>query len=532
MIIKKLFLHLHYNLRILNLNAMYTRGKLQLYPLIKIVLFLILGIILGDATNTFIRPAVWLSLSTLSLISALASYKKDNTQSALIILTVFCLGGFVISEEENKMNIPLPEGYNGYEAVIINKPTEQGKIIRCDLQITKCNALKKCIKVKANILKDNRCKFLKVGDGIIAYSELEELPSYQTSKFNYKRYLQCHGFTAQTFIYYNNWESRRISIKNMSHLQRVILRLTIIRDRLIEKYKDSGIEGQDLAVLSAMTLGDKSMISKRTKDTYSISGASHVLALSGLHLSIIYAILTLFTLGYKRNIISQIIVISTIWTFVAMVGMSASVVRSAIMLTLFSLISIMGRNSFSLNTLGLTATIMLLVNPLNLFDIGFQMSFLAVAFILIMYKPLYECIPLSFINNHRILKWIWQLMSVSISAQIGTAPLVCYYFGRISMYFLITNIIVIPLSTIILYAGAAMFIVSFIPLLQGYIVFLLICLTKIMNTSLIYITYLPGACIENLNASKTQTTMIYIIIITMYFILGYIKKAYRFRNYQ
>ena len=120
---------------------------------------------------------------------------------------------------------------------------------------------------------------------------------------------------------------------------------------------------ESYAVVATMALGDKSALTIELKDTYSVTGASHVLALSGLHLGIIYTLLSLLIAGRRWQMLSQLVLILSIWAFVFLVGMSVSVVRSAVMLSLYALLSLGHRDKMSANTLAFTAIVLLMINP-------------------------------------------------------------------------------------------------------------------------------------------------------------------------
>lgn len=292
------------------------------------------------------------------------------------------------------------------------------------------------------------------------------------------------------------------------------------RDRLLQRLSDGGLEGDAYAVVAAMALGDKSALTKDLRETYSVTGASHVLALSGLHLGIIYMLLSLLVLGRRWRMLSQLFLIISIWGFVFLVGMSMSVVRAAIMLSVYALLSLGHRDKMSINTLAFTAIVMLLVHPLSLFDVGFQLSFMAVFSILLWY-PIFEgLIPQPYLMSHRLVKWLWTMLAVSCAAQLGTAPLVAYYFGRFSTLFLITNLVVIPTATLILYLALLVLIVpSLANLLNNIVTFL--------NTFLDRMTALPCASIEGLHPSVLQTIMVYVVIAAVYMIIDRIYSVSR-----
>ena len=189
-----------------------------------------------------------------------------------------------------------------------------------------------------------------------------------------------------------------------------------------------------------------------------------------------------------------------------------SVVRAAIMLSVYALLSLGHRDKMSVNTLAFTAIVMLLVHPLSLFDVGFQLSFMAVFSILLWY-PLFEgLIPQPYLMSHRLVKWLWTMLAVSCAAQLGTAPLVAYYFGRFSTLFLITNLVVIPTATLILY-------LALLVLIAPSLAYLLNNIVTFLNTFLERMTALPCASIEGLHPSVLQTIMVYVVIAAVYMII-------------
>ena len=284
------------------------------------------------------------------------------------------------------------------------------------------------------------------------------------------------------------------------------------RAKLLDRLSESGVDGSVYAVVAAMTLGDKSQLTKELRDTYAVSGASHILALSGLHLGIIYTLLSLLLSRRRWQVISQVVIIVCIWLFVFLVGMSASVVRSAVMITVYALLSLGHRDKMSVNTLAFAAIVMLLFNPKSLFDVGFQLSFMAVLAILLFY-PLFESVwSQQFLFGHRLFRWLWTTLAVSCAAQIGVAPLIAYYYGRFSCYFLLTNLVVVPAATLILY-------LSLLVLLIPSLAYLLIYIVDALNQLLLWITMLPGASIEGLHPTLLQVWMTYVIIGAVYGLL-------------
>lgn len=289
------------------------------------------------------------------------------------------------------------------------------------------------------------------------------------------------------------------------------------RERLLQRYRQQGLEGDAYAMVAAMTLGDRTAVDGRLRQTYNVSGASHVLALSGLHMGIIYALLSLLTIGRRWRFLSQVIIVLSIWAFVFLVGLPTSAVRAASMLTLYALLSLGYRDRLSLNALAFTAIVMLLVDPYLLFDVGFQMSYLAVLSILVWTPVMNGWLGDEVLQRHRWLRWLWGLLTVSVAAQLGVAPLIAYYFGRFSTCFLLTNLVAIPGVTLILYLSLA-------TLLWAPMAAPLTAVVGIMNRCLETITRLPGASIEHLHPSGLQVSMVYLLVLVVYWLCVFFRR--------
>ena len=311
--------------------------------------------------------------------------------------------------------------------------------------------------------------------------------------------------------------------QSLSSFERTILKAQDFRQQAEQQLHTLHIGEQDFAVIAAMAMGDKSALNQETKEAYSISGTSHILAVSGLHIGIIFQLIILLLGGKRRSKLTIILSTTIVWAYVIFIGFPASAVRAATMLSIYSMVLLSLRPDPTLNTLALAYIIMVLVNPFNIFDIGFQMSFLAVGSILLFY-PLFFCLLSSHSN---IIRAIWGLFCVSLAAQIGTLPLIVFYFGRISCYSLITSFIALPAATLILYLCVLLFILS--PLtyisflassiegLMQLVMNVLTSITQFINTAFRLTSMLPGASIEHVHLSLLQLAILYVAILAGYF---------------
>ena len=482
----------------------------QSYPLLRFAIFFLTGLFVGDAVSG-LPVTVPLILLIVSTLIACLTLSRRFVCSAFIYLAAFALGmtRIGISEQhlQTRSSQLISEEEQRHTAVVTSKPGIHGKVVMVDLLLLDDD---EPTKVKASVYRDEHgyADSLKIGDGLVFYSAIEAPKNFYQSNFDYVRWLHCHGYVATTFIYKDNWTSEALPLNHVSTLEKARWRMLAVRDSMINRYRSLSLEGSEEDVVAAMTLGDKSGLSKDLMDAYSIAGGSHVLALSGLHLTIVYAFLLLLLPSARLRWLSQVVSLTAIWAYVFLVGMMPSVVRSAVMLTVYGLLSLTYRSRISANVLAFTAIVMLLFNPLTLWDVGFEMSFIACLFICICYSPLYHLWKL----RHKAAKELWGLVCVSLSAQIGTAPLVAYYFGRFSTYFLLTDFIVVPLATLILYTAFVALLTAPLRPVAHILGTVLAFLALLLNKGVQWVASLPGSSIDNIQINTIQLALIYVAI--------------------
>lgn len=480
-------------------------------PLLRLAVSLMFGIVIGN----HVGAELWLLPVLAGIVMlTLLLWNKALLQSVAITVCFMVLGWLMAARQKESLRVQWPEGEVSYKAVVLSEPLEKSKTMAVDIMLAHSGQKLKCYFYKEGRNPElvERSRTLKIGDGLSIQSRILPNSDWHSETFDYRRYLEIRGFTGTTFVSSWKWKKTMVSLEGLSRLERTKLYFLKLRSRLLQRFAVQGQEKEQYAVVAAMVLGDKSALTKELKDVYSVTGASHVLALSGLHLGIIYTLLSLLIIGKRWQMISQMLIIFCIWTFVFLVGMSTSVVRSATMLTVYALLSLGNRDKMTVNTLAFTAIVMLIVNPLSLYDVGFQMSFMAV-FAILVFMPFFESLlSREYLMSHQIIRWIWSMLAVSVSAQIGVAPLIAYYFGRFSTFFLFTNFIVIPAATLILWLSPVVFAIPSLTYILLYIV-------KCLNTALEQIAACPGASIEALHPSALQTAMIYVIILCVTYIL-------------
>ena len=431
-----------------------------------------------------------LLLAMLTAASLLAG-RWPMVQSAATMLCFLVFGMLVAPRPA----ATVPDG-QWTEAVVASVPADRPKTLMADLLLPATGGKRRCF-----IWKDARSQQIRVGQNLLV------------------------RIRDARFIGRADWQPGGDGFNRLSHLQRLRLRALKWRGSIMERLftaapgASPGVhpsveEEKAKAVLAAMVLGDKSALTRELRDAYSTSGAAHILALSGLHLSIIYLLLTRLTLGRRRAWLTQLLIVLAIWAYALLTGLSTSVVRSATMLTVYALFSLGGRRHASLGVLSFTAILMLLADSQSLFDVGFQLSFMSMLGILLFHPLISGWVSLKWMMAHPPVRWAYELLGTTVAAQLGTAPLVAYYFGQLPVWFLPANLVVIPLATLILY-GAVFTLV--VPALGSA----LLWLVSVLNALLEQIAALPLASISGLHPSVLQTVMVYVLIGVVYALLRF-----------
>lgn len=330
------------------------------------------------------------------------------------------------------------------------------------------------------------------GDTIIAQTRIQRIESFDT--FDYKTYLLRQGIVGSAYVY-------------KYELHPTLTHRPSLQKRWYKRLHAAGLEGDELATVGALTLGYKEDLSRELRHRFQASGAAHVLAVSGLHTGIIYALLLgLLTLGghwkpmYENYIgrgFISVIIIAVMWGYAWLTGLTPSVVRAVVMVTLMEIGRMFYRQAFSVNSIASAAFLILLVRPLDLWSVSFQLSFAATTAIVILAKR-YERYAHRLKNKGflgRIGSWIIGTVIISIAAQLGTLPLTMYYFGQISTYFLLTNLIVLPIASVLVPCGLVSLALGG-TMVGIWFSKLTWALAWLMNHSVGWIESLPGSTME------------------------------------
>lgn len=501
-------------------------------PFVKLIIPLIISLIISSYIKVNLELGSFLFASTFIITLFLfiqkkwiKNYKNNYIFGLLIFCNLFLFGLTYSSYKDYSLT-------NNYQKYLQEHSYLKGKV--SEFLTEKTNSYETTIEVESIINKEKqiasygkiKCYFPKeslsllpnIGDVILFKSKLNEIePPIFPNQFDYKQYLASKGIINSVFIPIN-----KFSI--VANEQSIYTIAQNLRQSIINQFEKAGLNDNELDILSALFLGHKQSLSKETKTSYTDAGAMHVLAVSGLHVGIILYLLTYlfdFVFGKsKKSKLKVILILLLIWAFALITGLSISVLRSAVMFSFIAIGNLIANKINIYNSIAASAFVILLINPNALFDVGFQLSYIAVIGIVYFHPKIYNL----FYVKYKLLNHIWNITAVSISAQIVTVPLSIYYFHQVPIYALFSNLFVIYFAIVIISLGIiALATLVYTPLFN-LITILIEYAIKLLNYLVDGITILPSATLNNLYISGYQLMLIYLTILL---IIGFMEIKYK-----
>ncbi|MGN6619239.1 MAG: ComEC/Rec2 family competence protein [Ilyomonas sp.] len=369
------------------------------------------------------------------------------------------------------------------------------------------------IKVKGKMLiyiaKDSIVPAVGYGSQIVFNKPLQEITnSGNPGAFDYKRYCLFKDISHQVFLKQSDYIV--LPHKNENAFQKWLYDVQQNVINTMHAY----IPGKtEQGVAEALLIGYREDLDKELVQSYSNTGVVHIIAISGLHLGLIYGLLVWLFTPFKNKRwykpVKFIVIFLFLWLFTLIAGAAASILRSAVMFSFILIGEMLSRKTKIYNTLAASAFCLLVYNPFYLWDVGFQLSYAAVISIVAFMKPVYHLIDV----HNKMLDKLWQLSSVTIAAQILTLPFILYHFHQFPVLFLLTNLLVVPLSGFILYGLMLLLLVSKIPLIAFITGKVLFGLLWLMNNYVLNMEAFPFALIDNIQLNILQSVLLMILLI-------------------
>ena len=490
--------------------------KVLRFPLIKITLFFVLGILFSHFLVLSFFTIVSILIVTFLLLVVSFFSKNKKIFGILTLIISFVIGSFTLlcnNETRNlnhysyKINSD-NEIYNA-EIKVVEKIKNTTKNDRYIVKIISLNDTLSTGKLILNIKKEIVLPSIDIGSHLkVKGSFYKNRDPNNPNQFDYGSYLENKQIYAQI---YANASAIKISSKIDKNLNYYASK---IRNKIILNLERNGFAKSELSVVNALILGQQQDISKEVVQDYQYAGAIHVLSVSGLHVGFILLFITFLLRPISNTklglILKLVIALISLWLFAILAGLAPCVIRSV---TMFSFVAVglyLRRSVNIYNTLLISALLILLVEPSYLFDIGFQLSYIALFFI-IWLQPLLSSI---WTPKSNFINYFWDIITVSFAAQIGTLPLTIYYFHQFPGLFFVTNLIILPALTFILGLGVLVLLLAALNVVWFPMMKLLEISITILNKTINWVASFENFIFKDISVSSLMMFSGYLVIIS------------------
>lgn len=490
-------------------------------PFLRIIFPLLAGIIcqfyLEFAINILIVLfcAILLMLAGISFLSVNIKFRLKIFNGIFLQLLIFCIACIFTFKSDARNSKNWYGNFINDSSVLIiklNEPLVKKRTTGKAEAKIEFVINEKSYEVEGKILvyftKDEKVD-LKYGQRIIINKKLIEIQnSGNPGAFDYRRYSKFQGIFQSVFLGPNDYKILDLKPSYTKTL------LFSSRNYILKILSKHIKDGKVLGIAEALLIGYKENLDKDLLQAYSNTGVVHIIAISGLHLGLIYIVLVWLCNRIKflkkNKFLNVFFILTCLWLFSFLTGGSASVLRSALMFSCILIGTNYFKKSSTYNTMAASAFLLLCYNPFYLWDVGFLLSYLAVLGIVWIQYPLYHSLYIK--NKH--LRSLWNMVSVTVAAQIMAFPLCIYFFHQFPNMFILTNVVAVPLSTIILFAELFLVIFSWLPLIE-YVGMLTGFLLKMMNSYIEWCDSFPFSVTDFIYADVLSTWLLYGIVLCL-----------------
>lgn len=494
-------------------------------PFFRLTLALAAGIITGPMLQLNILLLVFF------LVLCVTGLLWINTRYRYVYTVVFGIGvhlfliltGNLIWQVYNQK--PVFQKGKYYQAVVLEFPVEKTNTFQTVLElngvIENDSLITTSEKITALFEKGRKISTIQPGQVILFSRHPERIKNNNNPfEFDFKKYQSRKKIYRQVYLNDESW-----FLSNKESDFNFLVKAEQVRASLLKIYARQNWEERHYDVISALTLGYKHGLDGETKSVFAAAGTMHVLAVSGLHVGIVFLLLT-FLFGFLKKyrygrFLFVLLVILALWGFAFITGLSPSVKRAAAMFTFVIAGQNLRRQVNIYNTLLASAFFLLIVNPNNLYDVGFQLSYTAVFGIVFLQPKLESLVTV----RNRFIRYFWGLLTVSIAAQVVTFPLSAYYFHQFPVYFWISNMFVIPAVTLVIPISIVLLVFHWVPFISVILSFLIAWIMKMQFMFLEFIEGLPGAVIP-VYFSFPEFLIVTAVLISLFLLLGTGKMQY------
>jgi competence protein ComEC len=507
-------------------------------PFIKLLLATMAGILVQWHFQFCINT--WWVLTVISFISLLFffilpffnRYRFGFSYGIITCILFFSIGAMLTWQKDIRNNKQWLGNFyqeqNGLIVTLDEPLSEKTKSFKANATVSSLIKNGQSIPVKGKIIlyfkKDSTLQ-LNYGSRILFKKPLQEIKnSGNPGGFDYKRYSLFQGITHQVYL-----KSDEFEVLNGMEENPFRKFIYSSRGKVLDILRTNIKGDKELGLAEALLIGYKDDLEQSLVQSYTNTGVVHIIAISGLHLGLIYWLLTLALKPFKKRKwakwLNPVLIITGLWLFSLLAGAQPSILRSALMFTFIVLGESLTKKSYIYNTMAVSAFILLCINPYWLWDVGFQLSYAAVLSIIIFMRPIYNW----FYIKNKLLDFFWKLNAVTLAAQILTVPLSIYHFHQFPNLFILTNFVAVPLSSAILLGEILLCLVSFIPALALLLGKLISWHIWLMNTYIEKIETISFSLWDGLQISIFQAILLILFAVGIsYWLMEKSKKGLKF----
>jgi len=489
------------------------------YPLVRLAIPFVAGMLAAQLLllqwhpGTAVVLPLFVALAVLALLLvALLFGRSQRGFGGIALLFSFVLGATLYVRRNEGLAEAVDPGQSRFVGVVESAPQEKPKTWAVRLRLGDGTSLlgyfQKDAAQAASQLREGDSIALQIRHIKATYVDETDGDSVF---WPYRRYLFSTGISATGYVPQGQWE-RTAEARAPGLWNR-------LRQRAHEAYAQAGISSEEGAIVEAMTLGQKAQLTREQKEEFSRAGLSHLLALSGFHLSILLALFDLFLFRshlprrWRRAL--ALLLIPLLWCFVLLVGLQPSLVRAAIMCSVVQLAVVLGREEALLNGLAIAALAMLAWEPLNLLSIGFQLSFVSMLAIALMGIPLCRWLARRLGSQDwksRIVRNLGEIIAISVSCTLFTFPLVAYHFGQVPVLSLLSNVLASLIAFGVMWLAVVWWLLFFWPWAQALVTRALLFCAKMLGGVASGVAALPFATLP-FRPSRLEVALLYALLV-------------------
>jgi competence protein ComEC len=444
------------------------------------------------------------------LLSIFFNKNQTNIFFGIFITIAFYVSGLLLYKFEKNSLSSLEESPGTYSGIITGYPEEKTNSFKLIIKLTAAISGQGRNPVKGSVLiyldKDPAVNRFLPGDRIkIRITPRPVVNRGNPGEFDYRFFMENHGIRYFAYAGPNDLTGHYHPDKT-----KLRYRALIIREKILNMYRESGISEDRLALVAAMTLGQKNLLDPEQKEAFMRAGVMHIMAVSGLHAMILSFFISnlLFFLKGRLKPMRVLITVLLLWAFAFVTGLTPSVMRAALMFSFLETGKLIRRNVNNVNTVLASAFILIMIRPSVIFDAGFLLSYSAVIFIIVFYRKFYSIICCKTYITDKI----WQSVTVTIIAQAGTLPLTISLFNRFPVWFIFSNLIIVPLSSVLIILGCLIPATYPVRFISESLAYLLDHLAGFIENLTRSVSLLPVSSIENIGMAGIEPFLLFLAI--------------------